>query len=99
MLKRIFFLGVLLVLASCARDADDYQLLTADQLDSEIAALIDIASSGEGNSFFILSGSDDYSAIPQKESDATSRTRLRMASVCSEVPEESIWSMKSLRKL
>lgn len=65
MLKRIFFLGVLLVLASCARDADDYQLLTADQLDSEIAALIDIASSGEGNTFFILPGSDDYSAIPQ----------------------------------
>ncbi|MBE16935.1 MAG: cytochrome c peroxidase [Dokdonia sp.] len=65
MLRRSFFLGLVVLMSSCAQDADDYELFTSDELDSEIAVLIDIASSGEGNGFFILPESDDYAAIPQ----------------------------------
>lgn len=55
----------LLVMVSCAKDLDDYELLSGSALDTELAILIEQASNGEGNGFFILPESGDYAAIPQ----------------------------------
>ena len=56
---------VLVLLVSCAKDLDDYEVLTESQLDTELSTLIEDVSNGEGNGFFILPESGDYAAIPQ----------------------------------
>ncbi|MDY8135091.1 cytochrome-c peroxidase [Aquimarina sp. 2201CG5-10] len=56
--------GIILCLTSLSCSNDDYLPITSD-LDMELLILLDNASNGQGNSFFILPESNDFSKIPQ----------------------------------
>jgi cytochrome c peroxidase len=55
----------LFVMVSCAKDLDDYEVLSGSALDAELSMLIEEASNGEGNGFFILPEDGAYASIPQ----------------------------------
>jgi len=63
-------------LLSCGDDSDDYATLSSEQLDQELQRLIDVYSNGEGNAFFVLPESGDYTAIPQDPLNPITRAKV-----------------------
>ncbi|NER14158.1 cytochrome-c peroxidase [Leptobacterium flavescens] len=63
-MKRVGFVLLVMVLYSCANDDGEYVLIPTT-LDQELLATLDIASDGQGTSFFILPNETDLASIPQ----------------------------------